>query len=614
MENHEKLQRICRQFERPRSVWVIAGLAVVLVLPSLSDRLVLDDHVLALLQRDETGIRGLRSGALDLFTFTTGDVETNRALMDEGALLPWWADERHLNAFLRPLSSLTHLLDFHLWPNAPLLMHVHSILWFGALLLVIARLYRDLSPLSPTPTWSPAPTWLSGLAFLLFALDDAHGVTVGWIANRNAIAAATFALLALGAHHRLRSQRWRPGAYLAPFYLAVGLLAGETAIAVCGYLLAYAIFLDRAPASERLRSLWPYAALVLLELGTHRVLGLGSFGSGAYHDPAREPIAFAAALVRNLPILLSAQLGIPVADLTFWGAPQLWLPLFALSLITLAALFAAALPIWRRDAHGRFWTLGMVLAAIPVAASLPGERLLLMVGVGASPLVASILFSLAREAAPQAPNMPRPLRGAIFAFLAVLHLVVAPLLLPVRARSMEVLGAAMDRADRSIPMTEAITQKTAVIVNAPFDVMASYIQVMRQSRRQPRPRHLYWLSTASSPLHVSRVGERTLRIRPRHGFIYTPPEQHYRGDFSAFSKGQVIRLSEMNVHINDRTADGRPAEADFTFSAPLDSGRYLFLSWVDGEYKPFNMPAQGQSVRLPAQDFFRIVFSTIVQL
>lgn len=603
------------RLQKPRSLLVIAAAALVLVLPSLGSRLVLDDNVLALLLRDDPGIEGfepqrrrsspLPAGPLNLFTFTTGHPGTNRALRDEGALLPWWVDERHLNAFLRPLSSLTHWLDFRLWPGSPLLMHLQSVLWYGALLLVVALVYRRLA------TGPPA---LAALAFVLFALDDAHGHTVSWIANRNALVAMTLALPALIAHHRFRSEGRLHGAFLGPLFLAAGLLAGESALTVCGYLLAYALFLDRGTLARRLLALSGHGAVLGLWLLAFRLLNLGSRGSGAYSDPIHEPLEFLKSLSFNLPVLLSGQLGLPVADLAFWADPALGPALLLLSLLTLAAVLWLLVPLLGRDPGCRFWATGTVLAALPLSASLPGERLLLGVGVGASPLVASLLLTAFDQERPEGQQRPGWLRTVILIFLLLIHLVLAPVLLPFWARSMEVLGRVVDRAERSIPASADIRDKTVIIVNAPFDIMASFIQVMRESRHQNRPRHLYWLAVSSSPLEIGRSGERTLRVRPRAGFLHTPPEQHYRADAGSLGRGAVVRMPQMSVTITAVTEDGRPQEADFEFHRALDSTGYLFLVYENGKYRPFNLPPAGQTVKLPAEDFFTTMISELLGL
>ncbi len=591
-----RLDAALRTLERPRAHFVIAALALALLSPSLWGGLVLDDHVLALKARPNTGIAGLASEPLRLFTFTTGQPARNHALMDEGVLLPWWTDPLHRNAFFRPLSSLTHLLDFTLWPDRPFLMHLQSLLWFGALLAVLSLLYRRLSQ---------GPLWLATLALLLYAFDDVHGATVGWIANRNAVIAAALALPALLFHHRLRSQGLRAGALLGPLCFALGLGAGETAISVFGYLLAYALCLDRGSLRTRLFSLWPYAALLLLHRGIYHALGLGSFGSSAYHDPLQEPGGFLLSLAYNLPVLLSAQLGARTADLASWGDPLLRAPLYALAWLTLLPLLWLALPRLRQDAEARFWALGMLLSAIPVSASLPGERLLLLISVGAAPLLAHLI------AAPHLPGaVPASLlRTLLIAGLALVHLVASPITLPLRAASMNLLGAAVERVDASVPSAPAVRDQTLVVVNAPVNVTLSYLQVAREQRGQARPAHVYWLASASSELTVERSAPRSLRVSLARGYLYRPEETHYRSRPRGLGIGSEVVLSGLRAKVVASLPDGRPKSVEFSFEQPFESSRYLLRKYQDGVLVPWQPPALGASDHFPAEDLFRVVVS-----
>ncbi len=62
---------------------------------------------------------------------------------------------------------------------------------------------------------------------------------MGWLANRNALVSTTAALLGLVMHLEWREAR-RPWALaLSLVGFAVGLAAGETALGVLAYLLAY---------------------------------------------------------------------------------------------------------------------------------------------------------------------------------------------------------------------------------------------------------------------------------------------------------------------------------------------------------------------------------------
>lgn len=148
--------------------WIpLAGTAVALT--AVGPHCVFDDYVLGLIARAEPAIAGLKQDRFDLFTFTTGLASDNRALMDQGVMLPWWSDQTLQVAFFRPLSSLFHRLDYLLWPASPKLMYLHSLAWLGLLLGAAAGCYRRLesSPL------------LAGLAALLLAVDDTHGASAG---------------------------------------------------------------------------------------------------------------------------------------------------------------------------------------------------------------------------------------------------------------------------------------------------------------------------------------------------------------------------------------------------------------------------------------------------
>ena len=128
-------------------------------------------------------------------------------------------------------------------------MHLHSLVWFGATVVVATWFYRRMLPCA----------WVAGLAGLLFAVDEAHGLPAVWLANRNTLLGVFFGFLTLIAYDLWRrDQRWM-GAILAPLTLLLGLLAKESSAATGAYLLAYALFLDRGRWVGRLGSLVPCA-------------------------------------------------------------------------------------------------------------------------------------------------------------------------------------------------------------------------------------------------------------------------------------------------------------------------------------------------------------------
>src|SRR5690606_36360259 len=111
-------------------------------------------------------------------------------LMDQG-LVPWWTLPEVQYAFWRPVAELTHGMDYLFWPNYPMIMHLHSLVYFGLVLWLAWRLFERLLP---NTTSAQLATWI-------FALAYSHGLPAGWLANRNAVLATLFVILTLHCHH-----------------------------------------------------------------------------------------------------------------------------------------------------------------------------------------------------------------------------------------------------------------------------------------------------------------------------------------------------------------------------------------------------------------------------
>jgi hypothetical protein len=359
----------------------------------------------------------------NVFSFLDGDEKLIRRALEEGRIL-WWTHPKLKLAFLRPVSSVTHWLDFRIWPDQPWLMHVQSLLWFAGAIAAAALFYRRLL----------VPAWVAGLAALLFAVDDAHGMPAVWLANRNANIGVLFGLIALIAHDRWRRDGWRPGALIAPLALLLGLLAGEIALAAGGYLLAYALFLDTDNWRGRLASLVPGGLVGSLWWVTYRVMGYGASGSGVYIDPGASPGEFVHAVIDRAPMLFAGLWGIPSGlghFLSQSAAHVLWL--VAVGLIV--AVTFLLLPILRRDRAARFFALGMVLSLVPACATFPDDRLLYFASFGGMGLMAQFLSAVWQRADWLPSSRIRRLPfAAAFWMLVVFHLVLSPLSLPPATR------------------------------------------------------------------------------------------------------------------------------------------------------------------------------------
>ena len=61
--------------------------------------------------------------------------------MDAG-FPPWWTSADSRVAFFRPLAGLTHWIDFRPWPDRVEVMHIHSLICFGAVVAGAAVFFR----------------------------------------------------------------------------------------------------------------------------------------------------------------------------------------------------------------------------------------------------------------------------------------------------------------------------------------------------------------------------------------------------------------------------------------------------------------------------------------
>ena len=588
---------------------LVAALAVALSLPSLWLGLQLDDHVLRAALTDPPPVPGWSKGPTDVFAFFTGDPAETRQYVDAG-FLPWWTSSNYRVAFFRPLAGLTHWIDFQLWPGRLEVMHFHSLIWFGAMVAGAAVFFRRFI----------GAGWAAGLAALLFAIDDGHGLPAVWLANRNASIAAGFGILALLAHDGWRRTGSRSSLALSLVALVLALLGGELGIATSAYLFAYAICLDTHGRRSRVVSLLPAAAISAAWLLMYWMLGFGAAGSGLYVDPT-QPGAFAAAVIERAPVLLFGQWFLPpdlYSLLSQRAARVFWLA--AIVLVSLVAVLFA--PVLRRERVARFFGLGMVLAVLPACGTFPSGRLLIFVGLGGSGLLALFLASRVDRAPwlPQARAWRGLAAGAFWIFVAI-HVVLAPVALTQTSSNVKTLGDTAQTAAATLPADAAIHRQTAVIVNTPSFFISVFSPLLQRERGRPIPPRMLVLTSGVQALRVSRPADNILVIRPQGGllappgsawtddqrsqrdfdvrYIYQAVDTLYR-DTSPFRVGARLALSSLVIEVTEITSDGRPAEVAYRLETSLDDPSRRWLQWRDGAHAPLPMLSVGETIDLPS--------------
>lgn len=590
-----------RVLASPRAPWIIIAVALLLNLPGLTTGWALDDHLhrariqAALDGAATTPFTAYPPTLWDIFVFVPDDPDQRRELLERGAL-SWNTDPDLRLGFFRPLSALTHVLDNVLWPDSALLAHAQSLLWMLALCGALWALYRRLH----------RPGWVAALALCIFALDDAHAQTVAWIANRNALIAATFGVLAFIAYHRAQRDGWRPGRVWGPAALAAALGAGESAVAIMGFLLAYALTLDRGRPRERLLALAPFAAVAVAWMVVYSALGYGVSHSGLYADPTAEPLRFLAAAGRNIPFLLTAQLS------GVWSDFALILPLrfevYAVigCLVFLIAVADAFRGVLRRSPEARFWLVGTLLAVVPTASAMPADRVLTFVGIGASPLIAIYLDTFWGTRRPLgAPWLQRLKPRVWVSSLIAVHLIAAPLLVPLRAFGHGSFGRFVEAGLASLPHLEPSDDTLVVVANPPTTGILAYAPIARWSRGEAAPGRPQALAPGDSAITITREAANTLLVRPSRSYFGLRIEHLIRQ--APFSIGDRVQLRGVTIEVSGVTDDSRPSETRWIFDRPLDAGDAVFLQWSDErlEFVPLTPPAVGTQITLPAVDLTR---------
>ncbi|MBU0718720.1 MAG: hypothetical protein KJ749_10765 [Planctomycetes bacterium] len=639
----------------------LALVATVLTLPSLTGGWVADDHFHRLRLAGAAAFPEFSNAPSQTFVFATGDPEWNYRVMDLG-VWPWWTLPNLHAAFWRPLTVLTHQLDYWLWPNCPALMHAQSVLWYAALAAIVTLLYRRFLGL----------TWVAGLAALFYVIDDARGMPVGFLANRNAVIAAFLGMLAILAHHKWQRDRWTIGIVVGPLLLLAALLSAEAGLGALAYIVAYSLVLDRGSWRHRVGVLVPYAIVVVGWRLTWSHLGYGVWGIGLYVDPLTEPLRYLAAVAERAPLFLLGQWALPPSDihaLAIEFGLVGWHWLFAM--VVLIVIAAVVAPLLWRDRMARFWAVGMVLSLLPICATFGGDRMLFFVGLGGFGLIAQFLVAkrergksrqssagtssndpleyspvgseAVRKADPvivshrSAParvvshresaraeargsahkgeecsttsaktisppvgvgRSRRAIVGFLGVFFVVVHGVVAPIGLAARS-AMPIGPKSWIEGFLPRPITDpSLAQQSLVAVTAPLAFAVGYFPVRQALDGLPVPAHSRALAPYSPPVKVTRPDERTLVIRPAKGYLKLAMDQLGRDPAHPMALGEKVELSGLTVTVTELTDDGRPAEALFQFSVPLEDPTLRWLYWNGRGYESFIPPSVGETVSI----------------
>ncbi len=556
-------------------------LAFGLSLPFCVSGLFLDDYMHWYLLEGLTPAMGDR---WHLFTFAGGGPERMTPYLVDGPF-PWWTSLQLHFAFFRPFTALVANVEHLLWGSNAVLMHLHSIAWYVALVAVATRLFgRAFGAVA-----------VASLASVLFALDDVHALVAGWVANRNATIASVPALLAVLAHLRWRDDGWRWGLPLSLLAAAVGLAGGEVAIGGLAYLGAWELTRGPGGWTRRLGALVPMGLLGVLYVAVYKWTGSGAHGSGIYADPLNETGKYLEQFGPKLLTLLGAQFLGTTAD--FWLALEAIRPaLVAAGVLAVLLVGALLRAVWSgldpaQQSGVRWMAVGGALSTLPVLATFPLNRLLLMPSVGGAAMTAVLLLAGWRSAKRWVRWSIRLLFvttvvGGLFGWLATFV-------------GTSLGGWVMRHGPLETTVPDAALGGRVFAFAAPDPSALMYPAVVRRLDGKPPARSWVTLTFAPFPTKLTRVDERVVDMELVGGrMLGTLFEQLFRSDQEPLEVGARVKLTGALVEVTEAEA-GRVGRLRITFDEPPESGFFTFVRWDGDVMSPLVLPPVGASLTLP---------------
>ncbi len=547
--------------------------------------------------------------ALDLFRFASDEIGSPLV----GNFLPWWAGDQFQAAFFRPVAAMTHVLDSVVFGWMALGHHATSLLIWGVMLSAVVRLYQRLaelstesqSPVDDGPEVPKAPPFslAVALAGLIFALDEAHVWPIGWVANRNALLASLFVVL--GVHSYLSFRRGGGRLYLlallGSFVLALG--CSELGVTLVFWTLAYELCLARDSWAVRCRALAPLGFTLALYLVFWTTGGYGTRGSGLYIDPFAEPASFVqAGLLTRLPMLLLGIFSPVVPDIAFaFRQGEVDLLLAGLGWACSGVMAWALWPILRADPVARWMMLAALLSLVPVCATFPHGRLLLLSTVGTSWVLARYLgsaWSSMRAVVEGGAALPTPGSRRLVPLLVGTHLLWAPGAAVFGLVSFFAVGGAINTVALGADLPVGKDARV-LSLNTPDPVSPTYLPLIRAGMGEPMPWGYWSLSIAPAEQTLVRTGADRFTLEVASpGFGATDWEQLFRRGL-AFEQGEVFERGVMGVRA-DVVVDGELRRIEVQLDRPLDDPGVALIAWNGRRMAPLALPQVGGCLSVPA--------------
>ncbi|MBZ0257132.1 hypothetical protein K8I31_13780 [bacterium] len=482
----------------------------------------------------------------ELFTFADGGPRVQHWI--ERGLIPWWTHPELRIRFFRPLAGITHWLDYQLWPQSPLMMHIQNALWMLLMLAAAVAVLRLM-----------LPPKVALLAAALFALNECLA-GAAWIAGRNALLAAAFVFAAIYFHHGWRNGEKRCFFY-AMFSLIAALLSSESGVGAFCYLLAYELFLSQGLYKKRGAALAPYLAVLIVWKVLYVLLGYGVAHTDLYIDPLNAA-QFIPAVIFRYPALLRTLL-----------FPNAFEPYSLLFIWCVVLIGCAAAPVIKQNATARFFLLGMLLSLLPACSHAWGvsvERLFYLSAFGASGLFA-VVAAYWFQRAP----------ASLSVRIVIASLVVCMMMLSANSmftKSSKPLQEQRDLVNAVSPYNEFTLQSggAAFLFGTPNSTWHFYYPFLNASASRLAAYNLL----PDLNYEIELIDENQMVVSMKKVWRLNEFDSVWRDRISFhFEEGRRIYAGEFEVVVLKVDEDGSPRKLQFNFRKPMADSNYYWRQW-----------------------------------
>jgi len=368
------------------------------------------------------------------------------------------------------------------------------------------------------------------------------------------------------------------------FLLSV--LSSEGGLALLGYLVAYALFIEPGSWRKKTAGMIPGVVITLGYLFFYITKDLGVKCSFAYLSFTDAPwVSILTILCNTILFSLSKIFSFPPLTMVL-QVTGLWGVVVAVVLLA-AIIFVFRKYLWSNKSAAFFGT-GMVLSIVPFTVGFISDRLLLWAGLGAAGLLGELFtMQIAQSGKPQ----------RIFGKMLLVFNTVVSLIFFIPAPFI----ALFSWEKGALALEKAVPSQNTVLLNASNGFALMYAPALRCERGGEWPEHFYNLYCGMDTLLVKRTGERSLLVSPSKGWFASEFERSRRPKQLYFNKGDTINLQLMTATFEKVTSDGRPVSVSFYFKKDLTE--FAWLKWTKNGPGKCEVPAIGEEIKVFAPLF-----------